>query len=1121
MRRSLLAAASIAALAALPAWAQDAREIDEEVTEPVATGDAGENGAAADIVIGASGRVTLSAPAQTGPAVLINSNNSLTTENGSRIEITDADADGGDVTVDGLTGVQMNDGVTGDIEHGGRIELQDTYLASDSGDDDIGDYDGDGQDDDSDGEADGPFARDTNKTGLLVGEVDENYAPVAGQTGVTGSVTVTGTGRIEVAGQDSYGLRVVTDVSGDVLMQGGVNMRGERSVGVSVEADVGGDLEIDTINARTPGGQGAVVSGDVGGGLRITGQISVNGYRISSRVVADLMQLLDPGDDDIDAGSAVVIAGNVADGVFIGAGGVVGQTSAGAPSMDIGSGERTITIGETVLPDDFNNSGEADEDEDPENLGYSIYNEGTVRATSLYDGRDATAFLIGGYDDQGRLRAVILQAGGVFNSGDIAASAFDGDATALRVGAGVSGADGGGFDVVNTGGLNATATLGFEEDGFGDDDPTTAGVNESRYGQGRAFTLVLDEGSQIRRFLNQEGAIFARVVGGGRSATAVTVNTESLELIENSSILSAITQNLVDEWASGEREIELIAIDARNHNAGLHVRQTEELDEDNEPVREVVINGDVLFGSGDDTLELLGGAMNGDIAFGDGADRLVIDGATLNGAISDSDADLVVDVSNGRLILTGSDTLNLSEANFAEGGVLELQVDTTGRTAAFINASGDVTFASGSDLSISLANLVGESATLEIINAGTLTIEDSGALETTEAPFLYNAALQRDPDNANSLVLTLRRKTAQEVGLDESRAAAYGEALAAFEAVEALSVAFAGVRTQQDFFNAYDQLLPEYATSAIQFALASNDAAAGALSVRLANARLAPDDMAGVWAQEFGYYADRSANAFGAGYRGQGVGLAMGLDRPMGPFYAVGFNVLGAASEVEEVEGFDEPMVALTGQIGTYAGLDLGGVDLSGALSLGYDYFESERNILIGAFASTNTAEWSGWHVSASAKAGRDFTFNRWLLRPEASLTYLSLFESGYTETAEDPANDPLALIVDDRESAALLGAATLTLTRKFGNDVSWWAPSINVGYRGDFLNDENETTARFGETGSPFTLRSSSLSGSGVLLGFGLSAGSDYSTFSFAYDADVRDDFVRHVARLVIRLTF
>ena len=79
----------------------------------------------------------------------------------------------------------------------------------------------------------------------------------------------------------------------------------------------------------------------------------------------------------------------------------------------------------------------------------------------------------------------------------------------------------------------------------------------------------------------------------------------------------------------------------------------------------------------------------------------------------------------------------------------------------------------------------------------------------------------------------------------------------------------------------------------------------------------------------------------------------------------------------------------------------------------------------------------------------------------------------------------------------------------------------MKLGYRGEFGDSPGETTARFGETGEAFTLRAADLPGSGLLLGLGLSAGSNYSTFTFAYDADVRDDFVRHVARLVIRLTF
>ncbi|MGX6647943.1 autotransporter outer membrane beta-barrel domain-containing protein [Maricaulaceae bacterium MS644] len=1120
MRRSLLAAASIAALATSQSWAQTATEINEEVNAPVDTATTN-GGAPGDIVIGASGRVILDgAGGQTGPAVLINSNNSLEIVSGAQVEITDTDANGDDTDLNGAVGVQMNSGVTGEFTNNGRIALQDSYIATDSGTDNIDDYDGDGQEDDPDGEADGPFATDRNKTGLLIGEVDGNFAPVAGQGPVTGNVTNSASGRIDVAGQDSYGIRVVTGLSGDLINDGVVSIRGERSTGISVEADIGGDVQISAITATAPGGQGAVLNGDIGGGLRLTGAISVNGYRIPQRVSEELFRLLDSGDDDIDAGSAVVIGGSVRDGVFVSGRGAINQTSSGAPAVVIGSGGQTINLGEVELPDDFNED-RTDDDTDPDRLGYSVVNEGSITSSGIYDGRDNTAFLIGGFDSQGLLRTVILEAGGVLNSGSIAAIAYDGAATALRFGQGVTAAPGEEIEVVNTGNITASGVLGFEDDGFGAvDNPGTPG-NEADYGTGQAFGLVLDSGSQIRRILNTEGTIIARVVGGGQSATAIKVDSNAVETIENNSVISAITQNLVDEWADGSAPIELIAIDARNHDGGLRVVQNQELDEDGEPVREVSIRGDVLFGSGADTLELNGGTMTGDVRFGEGADRLVINGGSLSGSISDSGGDLVVDVSNGTLVLTGSDALNLTEANFGDGGVLELQVDTTARAAAFLNASGAVRFTSGADLSVSLANLVGESAQIAILTAGDLDIADEAILDTTESPFLYDATLARDAADPNSLVLTLRRKTAAEVGLDESRAAAYDEALAAFESVEALGAAFAGVRTQQDFFSAYNQLLPEYASSAIQFALASNDAAAGALSVRLANARLAPDDLAGVWAQEFGYYADRSANAFGPGYRGQGVGIAVGLDRPMGPFYAVGFNVLGSASEVEEIDGFDEPMVALTGQIGTYAGLDLGGVDVSGAVALGYDFFESERNILVGEFASTNTAEWSGWHISASAKAGRDFTFNRWIVRPETSLTYLSLFESGYTETVSDPSNDPLALIVDDRESAALLGAATLTVSRRFGGDLSWWAPSVNVGYRGDFLSDEGETTAQFGETGSPFTLRSSSLSGSGVLLGFGLSAGSNYSTFSFAYDADLRDDFVRHVARLVIRLTF
>ena len=1115
MRRSLLAAVSLSALIAAPAWADE--EIDDERTEPVETADADGAGNADNIVIGADGRVTL--VGVPGPAVRVNSDHDLTTENGSIIRINDADADGNSVNVDGAVGVQVDPGVESDFTHAGRIFLDDSEDAVDSETDDLTDSDGDGQADDPDTEADGAFAQDQNKTGLLLGAVDGDFDPVAGQSPITGTVTIAGTGSIVVQGQNSFGVRAVTAIDGDFINRGSVGVTGENSRAISIESSVSGDVEIQTVSATTPGGEGVVVEGDVGGGIRAVGSVQTTGYRTTRRFSETLMALFESeaeaaerGDvaDNLDSGSAFLIAGSVTDGVFVSATGTIQAYTGDGAAFEIRPDEGAdsdVVIGEVTLPDDFT-SDRADDDDDADPLGYAVVNEGTIVNNGIFDGKDATAFLIVGRNDNGDLRSVILGENGVLTTNTIRAIAYDGTATAVRLGEGVQAES-----FHNTGTISASSALGFAEDGFADDE----------YGSGAAIALDLDENSQIRTLLNEAGTITAALTGGGERAVAIRSNDDSLEEIRNSGVISASATGLTDAFSLDD--IDVIAIDARNNNSGLRVVQEQALDDDGDPIGTPVIRGDILLGDGDDRVEINAGSIEGDISFGLGADTLVIDNGSLNGAISDADGDLVLDVANGQIGLTGSDALALRDAIFRNDGVLEVVIDTEGRTSAFVDATGDVTFEEGSALSVGLANIIGQGGTFNIITAGTLTIaNESETLTTTDSPYLYNASLERSSEDANKIVLTLELKTAEELGMHVNQAAAYDEALAAFETVESLGAAFANLRTAEQFYGAYDQLLPEYAASAIQFALASNDAAAGALQGRLRNARLAPDNLAGVWIQEFGYFADRSGTAFGPGYRGQGVGLAVGLDRPVGPFYAVGVQLVGAASEIEETDGFDQPMISMSGQVGGYAAMDLGGFDISGNIGIGYDYFETDREIRIGDFTALTNADWTGWHATASFQAGRDFAFGDWVLRPEADLTYVTLFESGYSETTAGTNADAisdLALVVDDRDSSILLGSGTLTLARRFGTDQSWWAPSLRVGYRGEFSSTGGETTAQFGQSGNPFTLRSEQLANSGALVGFGLSAGSDYSTFTFAYDADVRDDFVRHVARLVIRLTF
>lgn len=248
------------------------------------------------------------------------------------------------------------------------------------------------------------------------------------------------------------------------------------------------------------------------------------------------------------------------------------------------------------------------------------------------------------------------------------------------------------------------------------------------------------------------------------------------------------------------------------------------------------------------------------------------------------------------------------------------------------------------------------------------------------------------------------------------------------------------------------------------------------------------------------------------------MGLAVGVDRPFGPFYAAGLNFIGSASEISEADGLDDPMSAISGQIGAYAGAELAGLTLDLYSGVGIDSFEHNRRVVIGSFEASPTSEWTGYHIAASARLGRDFEAGRYYFRPSVSVDYLSLFESAYTENG---GGDGIDLVIDDRESSNFTATGLMTVGARFEGQNSWWGPHARLGFRNEFGGSEVETLARFDGYDETFTLRSQQLPGTGFIFGFGIGAGSGYSTFSFDYDADIRDDFIRHTARIVMRMVF
>ena len=299
------------------------------------------------------------------------------------------------------------------------------------------------------------------------------------------------------------------------------------------------------------------------------------------------------------------------------------------------------------------------------------------------------------------------------------------------------------------------------------------------------------------------------------------------------------------------------------------------------------------------------------------------------------------------------------------------------------------------------------------------------------------------------------------------------------------------------------------------------------MSNHLDTTRRSPEQPGGAWLQQFAYFADRELAGLSEQYRGSGFGFSGGIDTAFGPFHAVGINLGFASTEIEDVVGVDEPLDVLTLQGGVYAGWASGGLSVDAYAGGGFSDFEQNRQVEINSFSGSSRADRSGTHINGSLRAGYDLELNdQFWFRPVVSLDYLRLNENAYTETG-DPG---IALSVDSRTSELGGAAGVINFGARFEGKRTWIRPSLRAGYRYDFINDPVATNFRFvglpGADGQTFNsddalIESFAFPDNGIILGFSIAAGSQYSSIGFDFDSDIRDGFIRHTGRVVVRLLF
>jgi len=959
-------------------------------------------------------------------------------------------------------------------------------------------------DTDNDGDNDGLFAQGSNRFGIHV---------LGAHTG-----PITNSGTITVEGNQSGGLVLEGPLTGTLKNSGSIGVLGNDTVGIKA-GDVSGDVIISqgTIQAQGANAIGVALNGNIGGKLVIQGTVQTTGYR-STTAPADPSKL--DADDLLQGGPAVVIGGDVAGGILFDAkptdmdannpdedgdgtpdaneSTASISSAGGAPAVLVGSATQATNIGAVA------GSG-----------GQGLVQKGTIIGGGVYKGVVGQGLVIGG------LGNAVNLAGGLTNSGTITASAKEANATAVRIGAGASAPL-----IINSGTISA----------IGGGSATTG-----------SQALLIDAGATVTTIRNS-GNILATRDGTDGTAAAIVDNAGTVNLIENSGAIAVGGAATLLDKAT--------AIDLRANSVGATVHQLV-VATGNAPA----ISGQILFGSGNDTLDVADGTVNGATKFGTGNNTLSLSGdAFMNGAVQFGAGNDVVNLAGTSIFRGdidfggGSDTLTLSGTSAYRGALtnagsvpivlgagtsltatnlgtvdvaslnagndstLGVTIDSTTGTNTLFNVAGAASFGTGATIDVQLLSLGGVAGTYKVLQAGSLTGAAGLTSSVESLPFLFGSSV--DTSVPNEISVVIRQKTAEELGINSSEAGILDAFLGVADADPEIAQIFLGIDNSQSLQGALQQVLPDHAGGAFETATKGSRL----LGRTLADPRapLVQRGNLGIWAQQVAWGGSKAIGATSS-YNVSGWGAAGGVETGMGGLGNVGVTLSYLAGK-DGKKRSDNELSSSQYEGGIYFRGGVGPIKAFARGTVGMLNFDGER-FFTGTIGGTDIrreakGKWKGRLFSGMVGASYDARFGGLSVRPTVSLEHFSLKEKGYTETG---GGDAFNLTVGSRRSSETAAVATLALGYDlFGSaaDSESFARIELEGGRRQILSGKlGKTTARFGN-GTPFTLTPEQR-GSGFLGALRMIGGGQGFSITGEVNAEQQQDKLSLGARLGVSFAF
>jgi outer membrane autotransporter protein len=390
--------------------------------------------------------------------------------------------------------------------------------------------------------------------------------------------------------------------------------------------------------------------------------------------------------------------------------------------------------------------------------------------------------------------------------------------------------------------------------------------------------------------------------------------------------------------------------------------------------------------------------------------------------------------------------------------------------------AGSASFAAGSKVKVQLTNVVGSLGKFTVVKAGSLTGTSGLTANSVLLPAFLKSSLTSN-EQAGELAVTIGRKTAAEIGLNRSEAAAWDSVFAVLDKDSKVAGSFLQMTDTSAFRDSLQQMLPEHAGGV--FETVTQGSRATARFLRDPEAPLVDLGSWGFWLQQVAWGTSKNLGDTSA-YDISGWGAAGGAEIHAGGLGKLGLSISYLGGRDENGRNDNSVRTDQYELAGYWRG-DWGPLNAHARASAAHVGFNGSRTFTgaIGNEAVTRTSkgEWSGKVFSAAAGVSYELTSGRISLRPLLAVDYYRLSENGYTETGGGKALD---LTVDDRTSDEFAGEASLSLGYAFNQRTeaspSWFKVELEAGRRQILGGAIGATTAQFAG-GTPFTLEPESRS--------------------------------------------